>query len=104
LGVSRVPNQEPEPEPKPEHADADSMQQRITRLENLVKTLVTQGPEHARNDSNAIVTPPDTGFDVIARVDQVDDVTYSGGTTEIDERKSVYKSANDWSGVLQEVS
>jgi hypothetical protein len=80
------------------------MQQRISRLESLVKTLLAEGqqksqelagsvPEH--NVAAMVNEPASTNYDA--------NLPCRAGTTVIDGGQSVYKAGNDWSDVLQEV-
>jgi len=78
------------------------MQQRIDRLESLVKTLMAQGqqepPGLSSSGDNAVWTPDDQ-----ATTNDSATLPYRAGTTVINGDHSVYKAANDWSDVLQEV-
>ena len=76
------------------------MQQRIDRLEDLVKNLISE-------KQKAPVTPDDIDDAGISAKDSVSDVSKSAegsGKTVIDAGHSVYKAAEDWYDVLQEVS
>jgi len=81
------------------------MQQRIDELEGLVKRLLSQRleapPDNAMRSQNC--PRPGTGPVVTAVTSDAPDVTRSAGTTVIDGVHSVYKCADDWSDVLQEV-
>jgi hypothetical protein len=81
------------------------LQQRIDSLENLVKNLMAQSqkgfPGETENDS-----PNDTAsnLDTAGTVGDPANLPCSAGTTMIDgSSRSIYKAANDWSDVLQEV-
>lgn len=84
----------------------DPMQQRIDHLEGLVKRLIAQ---HQKIPPNDVVhsqdsPKPGTGFVMTAEASDGPDVAYSAGTTVIDGVYSMYKGADDWDDVLQEVS
>lgn len=89
------------------------MQQRIDRLESLVKTLMTQGqrltPPQERDLPNRAARSPDdlqhvTDFELNAGMKDSSALPYSAGTTVINGEHSVYKAGNGWADVLQEVS
>lgn len=95
-----------------ENEDADPMQERINRLESLVKTLVAQSQEKSQSEdsspSKSAGSSPDNhrlgnGYDMAAGTKNEPVLSFNAGTTLINERQSVYKTANDWSDVLQEV-
>ena len=85
------------------------MQQRIDHLENLVKMLTVQNQELSQSH------PPNYEFrnhnglgsttksNVLAGTKDALNIPHSTGTTVISRGQSVYKSANDWSDLLQEV-
>ena len=98
--------------PRHGHDHADPIQQRIDRLEGLVKTLVAQGQKISHFEgsilpNNAVWSRDDprpvTGFELTAETNDASAVPCSAGTTVINGGHSVYKAANDWSDVLQEV-
>jgi hypothetical protein len=84
----------------------DPMQQRIDHLEGLVKRLIAQRQEIPPN--NVVCSQdspkPGTGFVITAVASDASAVACSAGTTVIDGVHSVYKGADDWYDVLQEVS
>lgn len=75
------------------------MQQRINHLEDLVKNLIAQ-------NQKAPITPEgaETGLSIKDSVSDTSESTRSPGKTVIDGDHSVYKGAEDWYDVLQEVS
>lgn len=77
----------------------NTMQQRINHLEDLVKNLIAQ-------NQNAPITPEavETGPSFKDSVSDASESTHSPGKTVIDGGHSVYKGAEDWYDVLQEVS
>jgi hypothetical protein len=82
------------------------MKQRIDHLESLVKRLITQRREIP---SNSVARSQDglesgTKFLVTSVPSEASDVASSAGTTVIDGVHSVYKGADDWYDMLQEVS
>ena len=88
------------------------MQQRIDRLESLVKKLVAQGQETPPLDdspqpSGSVKSRDeaglDNGFGSTVGPNDTLAVPYSAGTTVVDGHHSVYKAATDWSDVLHEV-
>jgi hypothetical protein len=88
------------------------MQQRIDRLESLVKKLVAQGQETPPLDdspkpSGSVKSRDEAGSDnrFGSTGSPIDTLAapYIAGTTVVDERHSVYKAATDWSEVLHEV-
>ncbi|KAK9245854.1 hypothetical protein V1506DRAFT_506084 [Lipomyces tetrasporus] len=86
---------------------ADPMQQRIDHLEGLVKRLIAQRQEIPPN--NVVCSQdspkPGTGFVMTAvGASDASDVACSAGTTVIDGVHSVYKGADDWYDVLQEIN
>lgn len=74
------------------------MQQRINHLEDLVKSLIEQ-------NQKTPVTPEivETGPSTKDSVSDASESTHSLGQTVIDGGQSVYKGAEDWYDVLQEV-
>jgi hypothetical protein len=74
------------------------MQQRIDHLEGLVKKLIAQHQKIPVNDVVEHATP--------ARdpVSDASDSARSPGKTVVDGVHSVYKGADDWYDILQEVS
>ena len=97
-----------------EHENAAAMQQRIDRLEGLVKTLMARGQgqeiSHLEDSTlpNGVVQSrdypgPRSGFDATAGTKDASSVPYNAGTTVLNEGHSVYTASNDWSDVLQEV-
>jgi hypothetical protein len=96
-GATTIPHQD-------EHGDP--MQQRIDQLEGLVKRLVAQRQEFAPNNEvySQDSPKPGTGFVMTTVASDASDVASSAGTTVIDGIHSVYKGADDWYDVLQEVS
>ncbi len=81
------------------------MRQRIDHLEGLVKRLIAQRQEIPPNDvvCSQDSPKPGTGFVMTTVASDASDVACSAGTTVIDGVHSVYKGADDWSDVLQEV-
>jgi len=82
------------------------MQQRIDRLESLVKTLIIQN--QGLSDSQS--PPPLDGNVEISNnvmaglpIMTAEATSIDSGTTLINGGQSVYKPANDWSTVMQEV-
>ncbi|KAH6693393.1 hypothetical protein BKA61DRAFT_279693 [Leptodontidium sp. MPI-SDFR-AT-0119] len=84
----------------------DLMQQRIDHLEGLVKKLIAQRPDSSPSsrvytqDSPGSLTGPVTTASSL----DASDVACSTGTTVIDGSQSVYKGADDWYDVLQEIN
>ena len=74
------------------------MQQRINHLEDLVKNLIAQ-------NQTAPITPEgfDSGPSTKGSVSDASESTHSPGKTVNDGGHSVYKGAEDWYDVLQEV-
>jgi hypothetical protein len=80
------------------------MQQRIDRLESLVKTLMAQNNQEPptlnankpRYDGVSIPDAPVITNDSA-------NLPFRAGTTVIDGGQSIYRAGNDWSDVLQEV-
>ncbi|GAM39498.1 hypothetical protein TCE0_034f11099 [Talaromyces pinophilus] len=75
------------------------MQQRINHLEDLVKNLIAQ-------NQKAPITPEgvETGPSIKDSVSDTSESTHSPGKTVIDGGHSVYKGAEDWYDVLQEIN
>ena len=84
----------------------DPMQQRIDHLEDLVKRLIAQRQDIPPNDVvfSQDSPKPETGFVMTAVASDASDVACSASMTVIDGVHSVYKGADDWYDVLQEVS
>ena len=84
----------------------NSMQQRIDRLEDLVKKLIAQRqdtpPYDVTDDQGRLKS--ETKSMVTSVASDTPDVTNGTGTTVIDGVHSVYKGTDDWYDVLQEVS
>ncbi|RFU24949.1 hypothetical protein B7463_g11387, partial [Scytalidium lignicola] len=82
------------------------MQQRIDQLEGLVKRLIAQRQEIPPN--NVVYSQdspkPGSGFVKTTVASAASDVACSTGTTVIDGVHSVYKGADDWYDVLQEIN
>lgn len=76
----------------------DSMQQRINHLEDLVKNLIAQ-----KQKAPITADGVETGPSVKDSVSNTSESTRSPGKTVIDGGHSVYKGAEDWYDVLQEV-
>ncbi|RAO64651.1 uncharacterized protein BHQ10_000663 [Talaromyces amestolkiae] len=76
-----------------------SMQQRINHLEDLVRNLIAQ-------NHNAPITPEgvETGGSFKDSVIDASESTHSPGKTVIDGGHSVYKGAEDWYDILQEIN
>jgi hypothetical protein len=98
--------------PHHEHKHADAMQQRIDRLETLVKTLIAQCQQKSLLEDSPLPNNGvqyrynprhETRFDVAAGMSDASTMPHNGGTTVVNEHHSVYKAANDWSDVIQEV-
>jgi hypothetical protein len=97
--------------PRHDHEHGDAMQQRIDRLETLVKILVAQDQQKlpleddplSNNGVRSEDPRPGTGFDTTAGTKDNSEMPYSGGKTMINGRHSIYKAANDWSDVIEEV-
>lgn len=89
-----------------EPGDPDPMQQRIDHLEDLVKRLMAQRqeppPTSVGSSQNCPTSAPGLGMTAVES--DASDVAFGAGTTVIDGVYSVYKSADDWHTVLQEVS
>jgi hypothetical protein len=96
-GATTVPHQD-------EHADP--MQQRIDQLEGLVKRLIAQHQEFPPNNEvySQDGPKPGTGHLMTTVASDASVVASSAGTTVIDGVHSVYKGADNWYDVLQEVS
>lgn len=75
------------------------MQQRINHLEDLVRNLIAQ-------NKNAPITPEgvETGASFTDSVFDASESIHSPGKTMIDDGHSVYKGAEDWYDILQEVN
>ncbi|KAK9326963.1 hypothetical protein V1520DRAFT_91448 [Lipomyces starkeyi] len=84
-----------------EHADL--MQQRIDHLEGLVKKLIAQRQDILPNNVVGSQDSP-TGFVMAAAASDASDLACTSGTTVIDGVHSVYKGADDWHDVLQEIN
>jgi hypothetical protein len=80
------------------------MQQRINNLESLVKKLIdTQHKDTHLGSSDAGSFHPKSEYPAIEVASDASDVAHSTGTTVIDSTHSVYRGADDWYDVLQEV-
>lgn len=80
------------------------MQQRINHLEGLVKNLIeAQRKDLPIASSDAGGPGPKSKYEATNVVSDASDVSHSTGTTVIDSTHSVYRSADDWYDVLQEV-
>jgi hypothetical protein len=75
------------------------MQQRIHHLEDLVKNLIAQHQEVPSTTGGI-----ESGPSIKDSVSNTSESTHSPGKTVIDGGHSVYKGAEDWYDVLQEVS
>ncbi|CRG91828.1 putative transcriptional regulatory protein C1F7,11c [Talaromyces islandicus] len=83
----------------------DSMQQRINNLETLVKKLIdTQHKDSYHGSSDAGSPRPKSAYAAIDVASDASDVAHSTGTTVIDSTHSVYRGADDWYDVLQEIN
>ena len=82
------------------------MQQRIDHLESLVKRLIAQRQDTPSNNVRSGQDGPEPGNRSVmtAMVSDASDVAGSAGITVIDGVHSVYRGADDWHDVLQEVS
>ncbi|KAI9730023.1 MAG: hypothetical protein M1818_008292 [Claussenomyces sp. TS43310] len=87
-----------------EHGDL--MQQRIDHLEGLVKRLIAQRQEIPPKRAVCSQDSPETrtGCEMTGVASDASDVECSAGTTVIDGVHSVYKGADDWYDVLQEIN
>jgi hypothetical protein len=74
------------------------MQQRINHLEDLVKNLIAQNQK-----APITLDGVETGPSVKDSVSDTSESTHSPGKTVIDGGHSVYKGAEEWYDVLQEV-
>lgn len=81
----------------PAAKQGDAMQQRIDHLEGLVKKLITQ---HQLNPPNEVAEIRSSGQKAMS---DTSDSAGSPSKTVIDGVHSVYKGAEDWYDVLQEV-
>jgi hypothetical protein len=80
------------------------MQQRINHLEGLVKKLIdTQRKDSPVGGSDAGNPHPRSKHASLDVASDASDVGHSTGTTVIDSTHSVYRGADDWFDVLQEV-
>jgi hypothetical protein len=82
------------------------MQERIDRLEGLVKTLMAQDQERSSVRSSPPSNNP-SGNQSNASKDSGDALNLADGAynrTVVRGDHSIYKNANDWSAMLQEVS
>ena len=82
------------------------MQQRIDRLEGLVKTLMSQAqtvPSSGISDLPHNTLTPDSGNESLEGKDDESAIPFNLGTTVVNGGHSVYKAADNWSDVLQEV-
>ena len=90
------------------HADehGDPMRQRIDHLESLVTRLIAQRQEVPSIDVDCSQSSPEPGTGPVMTpvASDASDEAYSAGTTVFDGVHSVYKGADDWYDVLQEVS
>jgi hypothetical protein len=95
------------PSPR-QYVHAGAMQQRINRLEGLVKTLMTQSqqvlPQSESDNQNDHAIWKRDGANSKAMADDHSALPSRIGITVMNEGLSVYKAANDWSDVLEEVS
>lgn len=82
------------------------MQQRIDRLEGLVKRAMAQRQENPVNPTAYSQDSPKSGTALVITPATSDnsDVAHSPRTTVISGAHSVYKGADDWYDVLREVS
>ena len=89
------------------------MQQRIDRLESLVKTLMTQDQRTTPPQDSPLLNPAASSPEPFVHVTRsaaapmmkdASALLYNAGTTVINGGHSVYKAGNDWADVLQEVS
>lgn len=103
------------PIPSPGHDQTNIMQQRIDRLEGLVKTLVAKDQGTFRpNDStppdeanwSEVIGPPESrsGSGKTAIASDSLGKPSNAGTLMVTGDHSVYRNTSDWSDVLQEVS
>ena len=81
------------------------MQQRIEHLETLVKGLLSQQQYVLMHSITSTQDSPEsgTGSTDTAVASEGPDVEFSPGTTVFDGTHSVYKGADDWHDVLNEV-
>jgi hypothetical protein len=84
----------------------DPMQQRINRLESIVKSLMSQNQQHTPpEDKN---TRPDQllsgGVEAVTNGVNTPSWPVHTGVTVIDGLHSVYKASDNWGDVLQEVT
>jgi hypothetical protein len=101
--------------PRKEQENVDAMQQRILRLESLVKSLVAQSqanddqPSEDPNLQNIPFRPSRNRFDdgtrmnMSATTNDALEALPRSGTTVIDEGQSVYRPADNWVDLLEEV-
>ena len=84
----------------------DPMQQRIDRLEGLVKHLIAQRQQAPPNQavSSQGIREYESSPLTTAAASDASDVACSAGTTIIDGVHSVYKGVDDWYDVLREVN
>jgi hypothetical protein len=89
------------------------MQQRIDRLESLLKNLISQGqriaPPHDTPLPDLEVSihdrgEPVTSSEAVVVVNDISALPYSAGTTVVNGERSIYNAGNDWADVLHEVS
>lgn len=73
------------------------MQQQIDHLESLVKKLIAQ------HQQDPLSKTTETKLSIKNAISDGSDSTRSPGKTVIDAEQSVYKGAEDWYDVLQEV-
>jgi hypothetical protein len=80
------------------------MQQRINRLESLVKTLVAQGQlKSSFEDIILLDNMVERKDDPKTGTNDISTALSTAGTIVVNGGHSVYKAANEWSDVLQEV-
>ena len=84
----------------------DEMQQRIDHLEGLVKRLIAQRQEIPPNNvvRSRDSPKPGTGVVMTGVASDASDMACSAGKMVINGVHSVYRGADDWYDVLQEVS
>ncbi|KAL3482101.1 hypothetical protein BJX99DRAFT_82171 [Aspergillus californicus] len=80
-----------------QHRTGDPMRQRIDRLEDMVKKLITQSKDTPS-------TPPRETYNSVDESVISPDLLRQVGTTVIEAGHSVYKATDDWHDVLKEIN
>ena len=86
---------------------SDTMQQRINRLEGLVNTLLSQAQTNASPGASSLphhALTPESEIESLNGKDDESAAPFNLGTTVIDGGHSVYRAADNWSDLLQEVN